>query len=216
MMPDFGFMEIQTAMREAISHVMARHIGQTLTPERAIEMVREMFPDRSIDLLQFGVLAYKGYTIQAERFREVLPELDALHAAHWAETERHRISVPMNPDTDYMADREHAGGLIQFTARDDAGRLVGNMRVYISRDMHAQQLVCTEDTLYLLPEHRGGFLAVRLWQFVEKAVVSLGVREVRFSSKLANKAHRLATYLKYRPVGTEFVKVFDEAGNPAN
>lgn len=201
-------------MRQQICIALANRVGQQVTFEMAVSLIKELFPDASHDPAQFGRLQYRGYTIHAERFRDVLPELNALHAAQWAETERHRVGVAMNPDTDYMADREAAGGLIQFTARDTTGKLVGNMRVYISRDKHAQQLVCTEDTFFILPEHRGGFLAVRLWQFVEKSVVSIGVREVRFSSKLVNKADRLAVYLKYTPVATEFVKVFDEAGMP--
>ena len=33
-------------MREQLCTAMARRIGQTITPETAIEMVRELFPDR--------------------------------------------------------------------------------------------------------------------------------------------------------------------------
>lgn len=196
-------------MREQLCNVLARHAGQTLTAEVAGAMVRELFPDRSIEPARFGRRAYKGYVLQCERFADVLPELHRLHALHYAETEAHRAGLAMNPDYDGMLERERAGGLLQFTARTEAGELVGNMRVYLGTSAHTQTLFCTEDTFFVTPEHRGGFLAVRLWQFVEDSVRAIGVREVRFDSKLVNKADKMALYLKYRPVATKFVKMFD-------
>lgn len=202
-------------MREMLVMAMARRAGQALTPSVAADILADIFPDKAYAPEQFGRLEYAGYSIQVEPFRMVLPELEVLHAAQWAETEKARFGVAMNPNYAYMAEQERAGQLIQFTARDAATwELVGNMRVYLYRDLHAQQLTAKEDTFFVLPEHRGGFLAVRLWQFAEKSVVSVGVREVRFSSKLVNKADRMAKYLKYTPVGTEFIKVFNESGQP--
>jgi len=202
-------------MREQICIALAKHADQVLTQDVARAILDDIFPDLSYEPDHFGRLEYAGYSIQAERFTSVLPELESLHAAQWSETEKARLGVAMDPNYTYMAEQERAGQLIQFTARDSATwELVGNMRVYLYRDLHAKQLTAKEDTFYVLPEHRGGFLAVRLWQFAEKSVVSVGVREVRFSSKLVNKADRMARYLKYTPVGTEFIKVFNEAGQP--
>lgn len=202
-------------MREQICFALAKHAEQVLTQDVARAILDELFPDLSYAPEQFGRMDYAKYSIQAERFADVLPELERLHAEQWAETERARINVALDPDYKHMAESERSGQLIQFTARDSATwELVGNMRVYLYRDLHAKQLTGKEDTFFILPEHRGGFLAVRLWQFAEKSVVSVGVREVRFSSKLVNKADRMARYLKYTPVGTEFIKVFNEAGQP--
>jgi len=202
-------------MREMLVTAMAKRAGQVLTPAIAGDIIRDLFPDKAFAPEQFGRLEYAGYSIQVEPFKMVLPELELLHAAQWSETEKARLGVSMNPNYAHMAEQERAGQLIQFTARDAATwELVGNMRVYLYRDLHAQQLCASEDTFFVLPEHRGGFLAVRLWQFAEKSVVSVGVREVRFSSKLVNKADRMAKYLKYTPVGTEFIKVFNESGQP--
>ena len=164
---------------------------------------------RDSESKRLGVKVYGAYTLQAERFADVLPELHPLHERHYLETEKHRAGLALNPDYAGVLERERAGGVIQFTARTVLGELVGNMRVVIGTSSHTQTLFCEEDTFYVVPEHRGGFMAVRLWQFVESAVRSIGVREVRFNSKLANRADQMARYLKYQPVAQLFVKIFD-------
>jgi len=197
-------------MREHFCTTLARYVGQTLTHEVAVALVRELFPRMAHEPEKFGSQEYRGYVFQCERMAAVLPELHIQHQRHYAETEAYRAGIPMNPDYNGMIEREHSGNLIQFTAREVAtGALVGNMRVHITTSAHTGTLVCSEDTFFVVPEHRGGFMAVRLWQFVEDAVRAIGVREVRFDSKLVNKADRMARYLKYTPVATKFVKVFE-------
>ena len=188
--------------------VLAKHIGQHLTSDVMTGIAKAIAdgPCTPIDLSQFEPQAYKGYTIQAERMANILPELHALHEAHYLETEIHRAGIPMNPDYRSVLRLERGGRLLQVTARHN-GELVGNMRVYISESLHTQTLVCTEDTFFMRPEHRGGFLAVRMWQFTERAVIALGVREIYFDSKIVNRADSMARYLKYQAVGIKFAKV---------
>lgn len=203
-------------MRERLCHTLAQHMGKTLTQELAVMLVRELFPRLAHEPEKFGSKVYKGYSFQCERLAAVLPELHKMHERHYAETEAHRSGIQMNPDYNGMIEREHAGELLQFTAREiSTGALVGNMRVYIGKSAHTSTLFCTEDTFFVVPEHRGGFMAVRLWQFAEGAVRSIGVREARFDSKLVNKADKMALYLKYTPVATKFVKLFPPYENPA-
>ncbi|MEO8021063.1 hypothetical protein [Polaromonas sp.] len=197
-------------MRELLCLAMARRMGQTITKDTAVEILRDLFPDRSYDPKQFGQQDYKGYTFRCERLSEILPELHPLHEAHYAETEKYRRGIPLNMHYEALKDSERAGGLLQFTARrTDTGELVGNMRIFVGRSLHTQTLFTTEDTFYVVPEHRGGFMAVRLWQFAERAGLSIGIKEARFSSKLVNKADKMAKYLKYEPVATQFVKFAD-------
>lgn len=204
-------------MRKQLCEVLAAHAGATLTMDVAKRIINSLFPNRTIPPDSFGVFEYGAYAIQCEAFADVLDELSVLHEMHFAETERYRAGVQIKPDLSYMAEKERAGQMLQFTARVKAtGELVGNMRVYLYRDLHADVLTAKEDTFFIVPTHRGGFLAVRLWQFVERAVLSVGVREIRFTSKLSNGADRMAKYLKYQPVGLEFVKVFNDAGQPVN
>lgn len=191
--------------------MLARHAGEMITQETAIAIVRELFPDVSYSPELFGQGGYQGYTFQCESFAEALAALHQLHLRHYVETEKYRAGIPMNPDYKSINERERAGGMLQFTARSIAtGELVGSMRVYINPSLHTQNLICTEDVFYVVPEHRGGFMAVRLWQFVEDCVVRIvGVKEIYFDSKLVNKADVMAKYLKYTPIATKFAKVFN-------
>ena len=197
-------------MKTDLCTALAKHLGETLTVDLAVLLVRELFPDLAHAPEKFGVASYKGYTFQVERLAAVLPELHPLHQAHYAETELYRASIPMMPNYGGMKEREQAGQLIQFTARSAIGELVGHMRVYVSPSQHTDTLIATEDSFYVMPEHRGGFLAVRLWQFVERSVIAIGVREIYFSSKLVNKADAMARYLKYQPIATRFAKVIGD------
>lgn len=194
-----------------LHRALAAHLGSELTPEIAAAVCAQasQTPDKSIDPDQFAPQIYSGYVIRVERFKDVLPELEPLHAEHWQETEKHRHGIAMNPDYEGMAERERAGRMLQFTVRK-GGELVGNLRVYLKTSMHSQTMFAEEDTLYLRLAHRGGFLAVALLRYAEDALRAIGVREIRANSKLVNKADVLMRRLGYRAVAMQFVKVFKE------
>ena len=194
-------------IRLQVCLLLAQHAGKTITPALAREMVAELFPDRAHQPDKFGKKHYKGYTIQLEYLADVWAELQPLHAEQYAETEKYRAGIPMKPSYEVMAERETAGGLMQFTARSASGELVGHMRIYITPSAHTQTLVATEDTLFITQAHRGGFLAVRLWQFADASVIAVGVQEMYFDSKLANSSDSLARYLKYQPIATRYARI---------
>lgn len=195
----------------ALRAALAAHFDQKITPEvaAAIEAAAFACPDESHDPTKFGALEHEGYTIQAERLADVLPELLPLHAAHWLETERARIGLTMNPDYDAMLADERSGRLLQFTARKD-GCIAAHLRLYLCRSRHTQTLFSEEDALYVKPEHRGGFLVMRLLHFAERALLSLGISEIRANSKLVNRADVLMKRMKYTPVALQFVKFISE------
>lgn len=200
-------------MRSKVAIVLAANIGKVLTSELAINMAREICaaPDQSRDPADYLPTEYRGYVLAMERFSEVLPELHILHQRHYLEVDTSGIA--MNPDYHAMRASEHEGNLMQFTARVKAsGELVGNMRVYLGMSRHTQTLFAQEDTFYVTPEHRGGFMAVRLWQFAEACVVKAGAREVFFDSKTLNHADSMARYLKYKPVAIKFSKTIHTGG----
>lgn len=196
-----------------LRQMLASHLGQVLTPEVAVAIEMGAFDteDRSHSPDKFGEREYKGFLFRAERFDDVLPELHALHEQHFAETEIHRIGFGMNPDYDYMREMERQGKMVQFTAREiETGKLVGNIRMYIQASVHTGNLYASEDTFFVLPEYRKGFMALRFWQFMEEAVRTIGVVEIRTDSKVINKVHRLNEYCGYKHVANKYVKIFVE------
>lgn len=198
---------------ERLRQALASQLGQMLTPEVAvaIEMGAFDFADNSHNPTKFGEREYKGIVFRAERFDDALPELHLLHEEHFAETEVHRAGFGMKPDYEYMREMERQGKLIQFVARNvETGELAGNIRMYVQTSVHTGTLYANEDTLYIRPAYRKGFMAVRFMQFVEDALKLIGVREVRTDSKTLNKAHKLVEYLGYKHVANKYVKIFSE------
>jgi hypothetical protein len=150
----------------AVIAALHKHVGQLVTPQVARAVLADLYPERAIDPAQFPAQAYDGVLFQAESLRAILPELHEQHLAHWAETERYRAGSAMNPDYEHMRAAERDGRLLQCTVRQD-GALVGNLRAYLYRDLHTQQLGATEDTLFLSPPARRGFIAGHLIRYVE-------------------------------------------------
>jgi GNAT superfamily N-acetyltransferase len=188
-------------------------IGKTMTPELAlwVERVAGFEADVAIDPAQFEpVRVDGGYVIQAESLRDAVDELHELHQQHWLETEKHRHGLQMRPDYAAMARSERAGRLLQFTVRHDDDGMVGNLRLYIHTSAHTQTRFSEEDTLFVLPAHRGALLGLKLCKYAEMALWKLGVKEIRSNSKLVNHADVLMKRMRYQPVATQFVKIMTE------
>lgn len=192
---------------------MSRHLGKQMTPEMAASIEAEAFhePDRTIDPARFAPAHYNGYTLQVEHFHEVLPQLIPLHEAHYLETERHRQAIPLNPRYDNMQQRFRCGRGLQFTIRKD-GVLVGHLREWLFESDHTGTPVAEEDTLYIAPEHRGGFLPLKLIAYAERCVLQLfPAFEARTNSKLVNRADVLMKRAKYTPFAIQHVKFLRRA-----
>lgn len=189
---------------------LARLAGATITPEvaKAIEYAAYAPVDASIDPSTFAVAQHHEYTFQAERGRDILDELHPLHEEQWAETEQYRHAIDFKPDYQTGLLHEKAGTLVQFTIRRH-GELAGHMRLYVMDSMHTSTRFAQEDTLFIRPEHRGGQLGLAFLRYIEAALTRLEVREIRFDVKHVNKASVLLRRLRYAPVSTRYVKIFE-------
>lgn len=204
-----------------LRRALAAHFDERITPEvaSAIFIAAHAAGDHCIDPAQFEPQAYKGYTFQAERFRDILDELTPLHDRQWLETERYRHAFALRPDIDGALGDERAGRLVQFTIRDAGRTLVGHMRLYLAVSRHTQTPISTEDTYYIQPEHRGGFMALQFLAWVEQCMQQLGTREIRFDAKTLpaadgrERAVDVGVLLRrrdYTPVSTRYVKIIKE------
>lgn len=198
---------------ESLRVALGDKLGCVLTPELAasIEFLAQDRAEHAHDPAGFEPREREGLVFRVESFRDILAELIPLHEAHYSETEQHLLGIPMRPDYDYMAERERTGSLLQFTARDGAGELVGNLRMYIGRSLHTGQRFAEEDTFYLKPEQRRGHAAMSFLRYAEESLVrTLGIREIRASTKTVNTSGKLLQHRGYRHVANQYVKIFRE------
>lgn len=199
------------ADRQRLLFTMAMHADKPLTQELASAILAAMDDDLSIPPSTFRTEVWQGFTFQAERVATTLRELAPLHDAYHRET-RTRETAP-DFDVARLLEAERAGTLLMFTARSLAGELVGVMRVRIGWTLEDQRLTAGDDFFFVKPERRGGLLAVRLWQFMERECFRFGVVEATFRSLHVSNAPAMARYLGYRPLGTIFHKVAQDGGD---
>lgn len=109
-------------------------------------------------------------------------EMVALAAHHWQETEGYRHGQPFAPSFERYDEYDRAGWYFEATMRDQ-GRLVGYCGIYVVPSMHSQQMIATEDALFILPDYRRGRNALRFIQFLEMECRQRGVVEVNITSK---------------------------------
>lgn len=203
---------------ESLRRALADSLGQTLTPElcASIENRARVTPDESIDLSMFEPMVLDdGYVIACERFESCLGELHALHEAHWHETEGYRHGLALRPNYAAMVAFERAGQMLQVTVRHEA-KLVGSIRMYVTRSFHTDDMLASEDSLFLLPAHRARstWLALRMLRYTVQCLETLRDHRgepriaIEASSKLSNRADALMRRLFGAPVAAAFHRVF--------
>lgn len=151
---------------------------------------------------------------QIERLAPIWPQIVAIATEHWKETEGYRHGQTFQPDAARYFQYEAIGFYVMFTARDE-GRLVGYAGCYFTPSMHTQQLLCTEDTWFLLPEYRRGRNALEFYNFVEAECRRRGVVEIGMTAKLTNSAGRILEYLGYQVVSKQYSKHLSYNQSPA-
>lgn len=148
-----------------------------------------------------------NYTAQIERMADIQSEMEPIHKAHWEETEGYRHGLGLNFDYARVIDYETRGMYLLFTLRCD-GELVGNCGIYLNQSTHTQKKVATEDTIFILADHRKGGTSRWFHDRVEDALKDMGVSETRITVKLANRAQKLFERWGYKPTAVELVKVY--------
>jgi N-acetylglutamate synthase-like GNAT family acetyltransferase len=199
-------------MNTALIATLRNNIGMPLSQDLAIKIL--MDADRLPTLVTEEEIDnivpedYKEFTFAVERMVHVMEEIKPLHRAHWDETEQHSHGLPFNPDYQAFLRYEQAGQYVLFTMRKD-GDLLGNCAMYLNKSTHTQTLLATEDTLFILPEARKGWAAIRFVYYIEKSLRQLGAREIKISVKSINKAGRFFEMLGYKHVENGLSKMLE-------
>jgi GNAT superfamily N-acetyltransferase len=150
-------------------------------------------------------------TFAIEKLIDVWPELVEIHLKHWDETEAYRHGQPFDPRLERYREYEQICWYVLYTARDGE-KLVGNLGVYYAPSMHTQQLIATEDTLFLLPEYRKGRNAIEFIKFVEAECWRRGAVEIIVTAK-DDKVGRLLAHLDFQPVAMQYSKSASPTAN---
>lgn len=206
-------------MDAPIQHTLCRslegHIGEVLTPEVAAEIVARtvvMCYPGPVDTSAIQPRVVGSYTLRCASMAEALPKLHGVHAAHWQETEEYRHGLPFKPDYDRALDLEQQGRcLMVVVEHNETQQLVGNYGFYLSRSMHTQTLMATEDVLFIEKQHRRGRLAVELIRYAEDALRALGVTDLNVSVKLVNQVGPMLLRMGYRETGKQYVKILKDS-----
>jgi GNAT superfamily N-acetyltransferase len=190
-----------------MSLVLAKHVGSVLTLPLAATIAREVSPSSPLLPSEWAPDSYGAYTLQAERLVSAYDTLRGQRMRYLAETnpgQRNDLT-----DWDRLMESQRTGEHVIFTARDQAGDIVASLWLWFGPDLDTQRLTVQDDIFYVLPEHRGGMLAVRLWQYAERCMFAIGARDAQFHSRLDNRAQRMAFFLGYTPTATRVKKTSD-------
>lgn len=194
-----------------LQQALQDNIGNKLTPELAIGLLHAAseVPINRIDP-EVPAYEYVDYTIQHEFLENVLDEIKPIHRAHWEETEGYRHGIALDPDYDYMVNAERTGRFMLFTVRTNK-QLVGNCMMYLTQSTHTRKWIAEEDTIFIDKEHRKGRIGIKLIQYVERVLATLGVTEIRVTVKTVNRVGDLLQALGYQHTANQLIKVLGEA-----
>lgn len=159
-------------------------------------------------------------TFAREKLPPIWPEILRMGREHWEETEGYRHGLTFNPDAYRYFQFNELPGVGElpfysmFTARD-GGKLAGYAGMYVTRSMHTQDVMATEDTWFLLPEYRKGRNALAFYKYIEEICRANGVIEIGMTAKLENGAGRILEYLGYTHVSRQYSKFLQHRADSA-
>lgn len=110
---------------------------------------------------------------------------------HWAETSMGANGEVLNVAYARYAQYEAAGWYFEIVARAEGGVVAGFCGMYLVPSMHTQELLATEDFLYLKPEYRNGRNGTRFYEFVELEMARLGATKITLTAPPGSVACRI-------------------------
>jgi ribosomal protein S18 acetylase RimI-like enzyme len=153
-----------------------------------------------------------SYKITREKFKETYLELEPLYRQHYSEmVERLEADgvedySPYNPRLDEYVRASEGGWLLTFVLRLD-GKACGYSNVYLTNDMHNQDLIAQEDTIFVLKEHRNG-VGKQMVRHILEELRQLGVKRVLVSALTDLRVAKLWRRMGFKDVATQMIYKF--------
>ena len=152
-----------------------------------------------------------SYTFHLGRFKETYEELEPLYRQHYAEM-CERLAQdgihypPYNPRLDQYIASGDRGDLLTFILRLD-GIAVGYSNVYLTNDMHNDDLIAQEDTIFVLKEHRNG-VGKKLVKVILEELKERGVKRVLVSAMTDLRVAKLWGRMGFKEAATQMIYTF--------
>ena len=141
-----------------------------------------------------------------EFLAQVKNEIQELLVMHYDEIALDKDVIKLNPDWKIYQEAEDKGALKGFTAREN-GKLVGYFVLIVSRNMHYKDhLFAYNDIIFIHPEHRKGFAAMKLIKFAEKCLKEDGVSIMTINSKCHKPFDGLLDRMMYKHIENVYRK----------
>lgn len=142
---------------------------------------------------------------QQETIEWVRKEIEPLLVQHYHEVALNKDKIKYDPNWEFYYKAEQLNMFYVFTARTDAGKLVGYNCYFLNPHPHYGGTMCAvNDIFYVVPEYRGKMAGVRLLKFSEDTLhktrgVTYFFMHVKpdhdFSAILLNRGYSLHEYI---------------------
>ena len=121
---------------------------------------------------------------QREDLYKIKDEISNLLQGHWEEIALNKEKIKLNPDWDAYSALYESGKLGIYTARKN-NKLIGYFVVIANSNPHYKDhLFAVNDIIYLVPEHRKGFVGIKLIKYAEKDLKNFGVSVFTINTKV--------------------------------
>jgi GNAT superfamily N-acetyltransferase len=146
-----------------------------------------------------------------EKFTDTYRELEPLYRQHYKEmTDRLGEAgihySPYNPRLEEYGKASDGGWLLTFVLRTD-GAACGYANVYVTKDMHNNDLIAQEDTVFVVKDHRNG-IGKKLVKFVVEELRSRGVKRLNVSAMTDLRVAKLWKRMGFKESATQMTYQF--------
>lgn len=144
-------------------------------------------------------------TFAIEPLASIWDEMISCAQQHWLETSMHADGDVLDARLERYEAYERAGWYVECVARHD-GEFAGFCGMYLVPSMHTQELLATEDILYIKPEYRHGRNGFRFYQYIEDEMRRLGAKKIMLTAPPESVANRILQNLGCKLTAHQYSK----------
>lgn len=152
------------------------------------------------------------YSIDIVKFRDVYPGvLEDLMTIHYAEMKERledlgNVVSPFNPRLKEYYEAGDEGYLLTFILEKD-WKAIGYCNMYITQDMHNQDLIAEEDAIFVLKEERNG-IGAKFTKFILNNLKNRGIKHLTVSARTDPRVTKLWKRLGFKEIATQMQYIF--------